>query len=113
MDQKVSSIKLESLVNTHQKPFVIIDKNYRIIATNRAYEAAYGYVNGTAIGMKCHKVSHGNDVPCGQDGEVCPHDRVFATGESSVCAHSHFDIDNRRHQIKISAYPLEGADGEM
>ncbi|MGB5519803.1 MAG: sigma 54-interacting transcriptional regulator, partial [Gammaproteobacteria bacterium] len=113
MDQKVSSIELESLVNTHQKPFVIIDKNYRIIAANSAYEAVYGYVNGTAIGMKCHKVSHGNDVPCGQDGEVCPHDRVFASGEPGVCTHFHCDIDNRKHQVKISAYPLQGADGEM
>jgi PAS domain S-box-containing protein len=113
MDQKVSSIELESVVNTHQKPFVVIDKNYHIIAVNQAYEKVYGYLSKAAIGMKCYEVSHGRDRPCAQEGERCPHDQVFATGEASVCMHIHSDINNRRHQVKLSVYPLRAADGEL
>ena len=113
MDQKVSSIVLESVVNSHEKPFVIIDKNYRIIAVNRAYEQVYGYVNGAAVGQKCYKVSHGNDHPCSLDGEACPHDKVFDNGEPTICAHFHRDISGHVHQVKVSAYPLAGTDGEL
>jgi transcriptional regulator with PAS, ATPase and Fis domain len=113
MDQKVSSIELESVVNSHDKPFVIIDKDYRIVAVNSAYEKTYGYVNGAAVGMKCYKVSHGNDYPCSQDGEACPHDKVFDNGEPTICAHFHCDANKEMHQVKVSAYPLQGADGEL
>lgn len=113
MDQKVSSIKLESVVNSHEKPFVIIDKNYRIIAVNDAYEKIYGYVNGAAVGMKCYKASHGSDYPCGQGGKACPHDQVFDSGEPSICAHIHYDVNNRMRHVKVSAYPLQGSDGEL
>jgi DNA-binding NtrC family response regulator len=44
---------------------------------------------------------------------VCPHDQVFNTGKASFCAHSHRDINDRVHQVKVAAYPLYGADGEL
>jgi len=113
MDQKVSSIEIESVVNSHEKPFVIVDKDYYIIAANEAYEKIYGYADGAAIGLKCYKVSHGNDHPCSQDGEACPHDHVFKTGEPSICAHIHCGMSGHMHQVKVSAYPLQGSNGEL
>ena len=113
MDQKVNSIELESVVNSHEKPFVIIDKNYRIIAVNSAYEKIYGYLDGAAVGKKCYKVSHGSDHPCSLDGEACPHDKVFRDNEPTICAHFHSDISGHMHQVKVSAYPLRGSDGEL
>ncbi len=111
--QDVFSVNLKSMVNSHDKPFVVIDKNYRIIAVNDAYEKAYGYADGSAVGKKCFEVSHGNDHPCSEDGEACPHDQIFKTGESTICAHIHCDVNHRMHQVKVSAYPLYGSDGEL
>lgn len=113
MDLKVSPIELESVVNTHQKPFIVIDKNYHIIAANQNYKKVYGYLNEAAIGRKCYEAIHGRDRPCAQDGESCPHEHVFATGEASVCTHFHSDINGRRRQVKLSAYPLRAADGGL
>ena len=41
--QQGSSVDLTSLVESHDKPFVVIDRNYRILAVNSAYEQVYGF----------------------------------------------------------------------
>lgn len=116
MDKKVeaaTSIDLASLVNSHERPFVVIDRDYRILAVNEAYEQEYGASSEEAVGSKCYQISHGNDRPCSVEGEDCPHDQVFNNGEAKVCAHIHCDADHRMHHVKVSAFPLRGSSGEL
>jgi two-component system response regulator AtoC len=116
MDTRVvdkTSIDLASLVNSHEKPFVVIDKNYRILAVNNAYELEYGVASENAVGQMCYQVSHGNDHPCSVEGEDCPHDQVFSNGKAKVCAHIHCDADHRMHHVKVSAFPLRGSNDEL
>lgn len=115
MDYKVrsESIELASLVNSHEKPFVVIDKDYRILAVNDAYEQAYGSSRDNSVGKMCYQISHNNDHPCSDDGEECPHENIFETGEPCICAHIHYDQDHQLHQVKVSAFPLRGANGEL
>ncbi len=112
-EQQVTPIELISLVNSHDKPFVVIDKNYRILAVNQAYEHAYGASSDEAVGKMCYQVSHGNERPCSEEGEECPHEHIFSTGDNCICAHIHCDSNHRMHQVKVSAYPLKGANGEL
>ena len=111
--EQLSSIDLTSLVESHDKPFVVIDRNYRILAVNSAYEQAYGASRDEAIGKMCYQISHGNNHPCSQDGEECPHQHVFDSGDPYVCAHIHCDAAKHLHQVKVSAYPLRGSNGEL
>ena len=116
MDKKVeteTSIDLVSLVNSHVKPFVIIDKKYCIRAVNKAYEQKFGVTSEDAIGKMCYQVSHGKDHPCSEEGEDCPHEHIFKTAEPRVCAHIHCDADHHMHQVKVSAYPLKGSNDEL
>ena len=116
MDTKVvdkTSIDLVSLVNSHEKPFVVIDKNYHILAVNNAYELEYGVASEDAVGRTCYQVSHGNDHPCSDEGEDCPYEQVFGNSEAKVCAHIHCDADHRMHHVKVSAFPLQGSNGEL
>ena len=115
MDKKVQSefIELTSMVNSHEKPFVVIDKNYQILAVNDAYEQVYGASRDYAVGKTCYQVSHNNDHPCSEDGEECPHDNIFDNGEPCICAHLHYDKDHTLHQVKVSAFPLRGSNGEL
>ncbi|MBE9560613.1 MAG: sigma 54-interacting transcriptional regulator [Proteobacteria bacterium] len=115
MDKKVvkTSIDLTSLVNSHEKPFVVIDKDYRILAVNKAYEHEYGASSEDAVGKMCYQVSHGNDHPCSDEGEECPHDKVFGNGEATVCAHVHCDSEQHMHHVKVSAFPLKGSSDEL
>lgn len=111
--QRASAIDMDSLVNSHDSPFVVIDKNYCILAVNKAYEQAYGVAARDAVGRMCYQVSHGNDQPCDSESEICPLGEVLESGQPCVCAHIHYDADHRMRQVKISAYPLQGRDGEL
>lgn len=108
-----TSIDLASLVNSHEKPFVVIDRDYRILAVNEAYELEYGVSSENAVGKMCYQISHGNEHPCSVEGEDCPHEQVFGKGEAKVCAHIHCDADHRMHHVKVSAFPLKGSNNEL
>ena len=42
-DKQISTgFELQSLVDSHQHPFVVIDRDYQIMAVNKAYEKTYG-----------------------------------------------------------------------
>ena len=106
-------IELQSLVDTHEQPFVVIDRDYRIVAINRAYEKNFGVPRDRAVGMPCYKVSHGSDAPCHESGEDCPHVNLFEIGKTDSCLHVHYDGNNRMCQVRVSAFPLRGSDGEL
>jgi transcriptional regulator with PAS, ATPase and Fis domain len=116
MDKKVevtASVDLISLVNSHDKPFVVIDKDFCILAVNKAYEQEYGETRENAVGRKCYQVSHGKDHPCSVDGEDCPYEHVYSKAEVKTCMHIHCDANHHMHQVKVSAFPLKGINGEM
>ena len=108
-----NTIDLQSVVDTHEQPFVIIDRDFTIVAVNRAYEQAYGSTRENMIGQHCYQVSHQNDKPCFELGEDCPHQTVYQTGKSCSCMHIHYDPDGCAHQVRINAYPLMDSAGEL
>jgi two-component system response regulator AtoC len=106
-------IDLQSLVDSHEQPFVVIDRDYQIMAINRAYEQKFSVSRDRAVGLPCYKVSHGSDAPCHESGEDCPHVNLFDIGKTDSCLHVHYDGDHRMCQVRVSAFPLRGADGEL
>ena len=104
--------ELQSVVDTHKQPFVIIDRDFRIVAANRAYELAYGSTRDKMLGQHCYQISHQNDRPCFELGEECPHQTVYQAGKCSSCLHTHYDVEGQTHQVRINAYPLHSA-GEL
>ena len=104
----LSSIELQSMVDSHEEPFVVIDRNYSIVAVNEAYRKTYSYPDGDAIGKMCYQVSHGKDRPCHEEGEDCPHGHIFDTGKPCVCAHVHVDANHRMHQVRVQAAARHG-----
>ncbi|MGB5259847.1 MAG: sigma 54-interacting transcriptional regulator [Gammaproteobacteria bacterium] len=107
------AIELQSLVDSHQQPFVIIDRDYTILAANKAYERTYSTSRSAATGQKCFSVSHNNDVPCGQLGEDCPHQHLFEKGEQYSCVHLHYNQGESMHHVRVTAYPLISSTGAL
>ncbi|MEN8205679.1 MAG: PAS domain-containing protein [Pseudomonadota bacterium] len=107
------SFDLQSLVDSHEQPFIVIDRDYRIPAINSAYEKTFGMHRDKAIGLPCYKVSHNNDAPCHEYGEDCPHDNMFEIGKTDSCLHVHFDSDHRMCQVRVTAFPLPSNNGEL
>jgi PAS domain S-box-containing protein len=108
-----NTINLQSVVDTHEQPFVIIDRDFTIVAVNRAYEQTYGSTRENMVGQRCYQISHQNDKPCFEFGEDCPHQAVYQTGKSCSCLHIHYDPEGRAHQVRINAYPLTDSAGEL
>ena len=105
-------VDLQSLVDTHERPFVVIDKSFKIVALNSAYEQSYGTGSLKIIGRTCYEVSHGNSRPCFELGEECPHQQVYQTGEIHSCLHIHCNDHGDNHRVRITVYPIMGDDGE-
>jgi len=107
------AVDLQSVVDSHEEPFVVIDSEYRIVAANSAYECTYGVPRDQIIGDTCFHASHKKDAPCHEFGEDCPHLNLFEIGEQHSCLHTHYDCANRMCQVRVTAYPLRGADGRL
>ena len=106
-------INLQSIIDASDNGFVVIDKNYNIIAANKAYCTAYGIDSNEIIGHKCHAVSHHSDVPCHLNGEDCPHKKVFETKAPHQVLHIHYDHNNEEEHVRIKGSPVYGTDGEL
>jgi two-component system response regulator AtoC len=107
------TFELQSLVDSHEHPFVVINRDYQIVAVNKAYEKTYGVGKKRTFGLPCYKISHDNNAPCYRSGEDCPHEYLFSHGESRSCIHIHYDEQHRMHQVRVTAHPLRSGSGEL
>jgi two-component system, NtrC family, response regulator AtoC len=102
---------LQSLIDAHDNPFVLIDERYSVIAANSAYRAVYGLSVAEVVGRPCYEVSHKHDTPCWQRGEACPHIEIFKHRRACQLAHTHFCGDGHIEQVQIKGYLIPQPDG--
>lgn len=108
---KRPDLSLQSIIDSHSNPFVLIDEDYTIVAANRAYCDSYGTSDDRIIGHKCHMVSHHFETPCFMNNEECPLAMVMETNERFEVLHIHFDQHNQPEHVRIKGHPILGADG--
>ncbi|MEJ2645159.1 MAG: sigma 54-interacting transcriptional regulator [Gammaproteobacteria bacterium] len=112
MDMKTKGL-LQSLMDMHDNPSVVVDEHYVILAANRAYGIAYGIDPASAVGRHCYEVLHHRDTPCHLAGEDCPHKQVLSTGQIHEVLHTHFDHKARPEHVSIKGHPIQGPDGRI
>jgi len=105
-------IELQDLIDANDQPFVVIDREYRIVAANQRYSEAYGATPGAIVGRHCYAVSHRASRPCHENGEQCPHQALFDRGEAVEVLHTHFHADDQPERTRIRGHALRGANGE-
>src|SRR5512139_622870 len=104
----------EQIINILPDPFVVIDRNFTIIAANRHYLKHYGYeCDDQVVGRYCYEVSHRVDSPCSQHGEHCPLERVFRTGQAAQVLHIHYDKLGREEHVQLNSNPLFDDEGNV
>ncbi len=107
------NVSLQSLLEAHDQPFVVIDGNYRIVAANKRYCLTHDAHPEDIIGRRCHEVSHHSPRPCHENGERCPLQTVLTSGEPAEVLHTHFEAGDRTSRVRIKAHPVKGADGQL
>ncbi|MEJ2344791.1 MAG: sigma 54-interacting transcriptional regulator [Gammaproteobacteria bacterium] len=103
----------EQIIDILPGPFVVIDRDYQILAANRAYLSRYGVSIGEIVGHHCYEISHRSSVPCSQHGEHCPLETVFATGQPTQVMHVHYDRDGQEEYVQLQAAPIFDNDGHV
>jgi transcriptional regulator with PAS, ATPase and Fis domain len=105
--------ELQELIDTNDQPFVVIDREYRIVAANRRYAETYGVTTDAIVGQYCYAVSHHATRPCHENGEQCPHRALFENGEAVEVLHTHYHADDQPERTRIRGHALRGANGAL
>ncbi|QID18315.1 sigma-54-dependent Fis family transcriptional regulator [Nitrogeniibacter mangrovi] len=103
--------ELTSFLESFEKPHILFDRAYRILAANAAYRRAHG-AGHSVIGRTCYAVSHHYAVPCDQAGESCPLARSLASGQRERVLHLHHTPQGEAYE-NIELSPVKNARGEV
>jgi len=104
---------VNDLLDAMDRPFVLIDRDYRIRAANAQYCRTHDVDPDAVVGRHCFEVSHHRDSPCHLHGEDCPHQQVFATGETHEVLHTHFDHHGCPEKVRIRGHAIHEPGGEL
>lgn len=104
----------EQIIDIFPDPFVVINRDHRIVAANSNYLKHYGYSSPQeVVGRRCHEISHRSEKPCSHNGEHCPLETVFRTGQPTQVMHVHYDRSGGEEYCQLHSTPLVGPDGDV
>jgi PAS domain S-box-containing protein len=104
---------IESILDTVDQAFVVVDRDYRIILANSAYGGQSSMPVEDLIGRHCYEISHQGTRPCYEAGEECAVRHSFEKGEPRTCVHKHYNRDGGIIYVETKSYPLKDAAGEV
>lgn len=103
--------ELLSYLEGATEPYVVIDRNYGVLAANTAYRERYPACE-TLSGRRCHEVSHHHSTPCDQAGESCPLAMSLASGARERVVHLHRTPTGQTYE-NIEITPIRNDIGEI
>ncbi|TET11320.1 PAS domain-containing sensor histidine kinase, partial [Candidatus Aerophobetes bacterium] len=111
LEEEKSKIKnrLEAILNGIDEGLAVIDRNYKIRSTNRAFVQSLRYAGKSVVGKYCYKVLHNYAKACKQ----CVVRNTLQTGKSSESIRSRRDSDGTKIYLETRAYPLRDAEGNI
>ncbi len=103
--------ELVSYLDSLPEPHILCDRNYRILAANKAYRRTY-CEDEVRVGQTCYAVSHHYSAPCDQAGEACPLKQSLASGQRERVLHLHHTPDGEAY-VNIELTPVRGPEGDI
>lgn len=100
---------LVAWLDAQESPYVVIDRDYRVVAANPAYRELMGPFGEATT---CYRLSHHYDVPCDRAGETCPLQTALRTGTKARTVHRHHTTDGERY-VTIELTPLPDQTGTI
>ncbi len=102
--------ELLSFLDVSGEPYVVFDRQYRVLAANALYRERTGV--DRVVGRYCYEISHHYPVPCDQAGESCPLSRSLSSGQMERVLHLHH-TPNGEEYVDIELTPVRDAGGEI
>ena len=106
LEKKRAEEMIANILESLDEGFIVINREFEIVSSNRAYAEATGHSLGEIIGHHCYKISHHLDQPCYLHGEECTVKHVFATGNPRSALHTHYDAEGRPLYVDTRAFAL-------
>ncbi|MCB9760383.1 MAG: sigma 54-interacting transcriptional regulator [Alphaproteobacteria bacterium] len=111
LDPPDVSAELVSMLDHLDDAAILLSRDYRVLAANRAYRARYG-VDFTLGEARCHWISHRYDTPCDLNGESCPLRACLERDGPARVTHVHQTPRGPEH-CDILLRPLRDATGRI
>ncbi len=106
-------VTLESLIETHDQPFVVIDKTLKVVAVNRAYERRFGVERANVVGRPCYRVFQCQDKPCWETSQACPHRQILQDLQPYAGVFTHCNAAGESYQVRVKGFPLTESNGQL
>jgi PAS domain S-box-containing protein len=108
-----SEAYIRNILDTVDEGFTVVDRDYRVMAANKAYCAQVGLSIDEMVGRYCYEVSCNSEHPCFEIGEECPVREVFATGHPQMALHKHINKDGNVLFVETKAFPNRDEAGNI
>jgi len=103
--------ELISFLESLPEPHILCDRQYRVLAANKAYRRSFGE-NQVFAGRTCYDISHHFALPCDQAGETCPLQESLRSGQRERVLHLHQTPQGETY-VNIELSPLRDAGGNI
>jgi two-component system NtrC family sensor kinase len=104
----------KSVLDSISDILLVIDPNdYKIVGANEAALKRLKFRKEDLVGRFCYEVTHRILTPCKPPHDVCPIQELLKTGNSVAVEHTHFDKDNNRIYVEVSAHPIRNRAGKI
>jgi diguanylate cyclase (GGDEF)-like protein/PAS domain S-box-containing protein len=105
---------LSVIFDNIRENIVVVDaESYEILLANQSFVDSFGVPLEESRKKRCYEVTHKNDRPCHEAGEVCPVREAAETGRVAKCVHIHKDLSGGSRISRLSAYPIREPDGTV
>jgi PAS domain-containing protein len=102
MDDEISC---SQVLNVLDKPVLVINSDYHIVAANNSASEAFSLPVENIIGQECHRVTHNVDSPCWVAKIECPVKAAFYTKERTTIIHQYIHTGENIIE-EITAVPI-------
>ncbi|MCU7829220.1 MAG: HAMP domain-containing protein [Candidatus Thiodiazotropha sp. (ex Myrtea sp. 'scaly one' KF741663)] len=97
---------LQALVDAIPDGVRIIDEQFNVLLTNKAYREQHKLLDKSGVGDPCYLVTHNTTKPCPPTLITCPVHEVIKNKKSIKVLHQHYRTDKTNLDVEIFAAPM-------
>ncbi len=103
-----SKRQLQAIFDGITDGLIIVDRDFKIVAVNKAEAAFLGKKPQDVVGKDCFHVYCRGDVAC----EQCPAHQTFATGKPTLITRLETSVGYHRRGVDVYTFPVNNDKGE-
>jgi PAS domain S-box-containing protein len=103
-----SKQQLQAIFDGITDGLIIVDRDFRVVAVNKAEAAFLGRTPQELVGKPCYEVYCRGEGAC----EMCPAHETFATGKPALVSRMEHESGYHRKGVDVYTFPVKDENGE-